>query len=136
MVIAQKQSKNKDIESIYLLSPTQEGILFHTLYEPESTIYFEQFQLTIHGNLDLAIFERSWQLLVKRHSALRTLFVWKNRKQSVQVVRKEVNLPWCNLDWRMFPQQEQEIRLNSFLDSDRKQGFELDKAPLMRFTLK
>ncbi len=135
MVIAQKQSKSKDIESIYPLSPTQEGILFHTLYEPESTIYFEQFQLTLHGNLDPGIFERAWQLLVERHSALRTLFVWKNRKQSVQVVRKEVNLPWSNLDWRMFSKQEQEIRLNSFLDSDRKQGFELDKAPLMRFAL-
>ncbi|MBC1223942.1 amino acid adenylation domain-containing protein [Nostoc sp. UCD121] len=135
MVVAQKQSKNKDIESIYPLSPTQEGMLFHTLYEPESTIYFEQFQLTIRGNLDPGVFERAWQLLVERHSALRTLFVWKNRKQSVQVVRKEVNLPWSNLDWRMFSQQEQEIRLNSFLDSDRKQGFELDKAPLMRFAL-
>ncbi len=135
MVVAQKQSKNKDIESIYPLSPTQEGMLFHTLYEPESTIYFEQFKLTIHGNLDPGIFERAWQILVERHSALRTLFVWKNRKQSVQVVRKEVNLPWSNLDWRMFSKQEQEIRLNSFLDSDRKQGFELDKAPLMRFSL-
>ncbi|MEH1813020.1 MAG: amino acid adenylation domain-containing protein [Nostoc sp.] len=135
MVVAQKQSKSKDIESIYPLSPTQEGILFHTLYESESTIYFEQFQLTLHGNLDPGVFERAWQLLVERHSALRTLFVWKNRKQSVQVVRKQVNLPWSNLDWRMFPQQEQEIRLNSFLDSDRKQGFELDKAPLMRFAL-
>ncbi|WP_392482802.1 amino acid adenylation domain-containing protein [Nostoc sp. C110] len=135
MVVARKQSKNKDIESIYPLSPTQEGMLFHTLYEPESTIYFEQFKLTVHGNLEPGVFERSWQLLVERHSALRTLFVWKNRKQSVQVVRKEVNLPWSNLDWRMFSKQEQEIRLNSFLDSDRKQGFELDKAPLMRFSL-
>ena len=135
MVVAQKQSNSKDIEAIYPLSPTQQGILFHTLYEPESTIYFEQFQLTMYGNLDPGIFERSWQLLVERHSALRTLFVWKNRKQSVQVVRKEVNLPWSNLDWRMFPQQEQEIRLNSFLDLDIKQGFELGKAPLMRFAL-
>jgi amino acid adenylation domain-containing protein len=135
MVVVQKQSNSKDIESIYPLSPTQQGILFHTLYEPESTIYFEQFQLTLHGNLDPGIFERAWQLLVERHSALRTLFVWKNRKQSVQVVRKEVNLPWSNLDWRMFLHQEQETRLNSFLDADRKQGFELDKAPLMRFAL-
>ncbi|MEH2077953.1 MAG: amino acid adenylation domain-containing protein [Nostoc sp.] len=135
MVVVQKQSKGKDVESIYFLSPTQEGMLFHTLYESESTIYFEQFKLTIHGSLESGVFERAWQVLVARHSALRTLFVWKNRKQAVQVVRKEVNLPWSNLDWRMFSQQEQEIRLNSFLDSDRKQGFELDKAPLMRFTL-
>ncbi|MEH1899097.1 MAG: amino acid adenylation domain-containing protein [Nostoc sp.] len=135
MVVAQNRSKSKDIEYIYPLSPTQQGMLFHTLYEPESKIYFEQFQLTIHGNLDSGVFERAWQLLVERHSALRTLFIWKNRKQSVQVVRKQVNLPWSNLDWRMFPQPEQEIRLNSFLDSDKKQGFELDKAPLMRFAL-
>lgn len=135
MVITQKQSKSKDIESIYLLSPMQEGMLFHTLYEPESRIYFEQFRLTLYGILEPGVFERAWQLLVERHSALRTLFVWKNRKQAVQIVRKQVNLPWSNLDWQMFPKEEQEIRLNSFLDLDIKQGFQLDKAPLMRFAL-
>jgi amino acid adenylation domain-containing protein len=135
MVVAQKQNKNKDIESIYPLSAMQEGMLFHTLYNLESTLYFEQFQLTLHGNLDIGIFERAWQLLVERHSALRTLFVWKNRKQAVQVVRKRVKLPWYNFDWRMLSQQEQVIRLNSFLDADKKQGFELDKAPVMRVAL-
>ncbi|MBH8578109.1 amino acid adenylation domain-containing protein [Nostocaceae cyanobacterium CENA369] len=135
MVVAQKQNKSKDIESIYPLSAMQEGMLFHTLYEPESTLYFEQFQLTLHGNLDAGIFERAWQILVERHSVLRTLFVWKNRKQAVQVVRKQVNLPWSNLDWRMLSQQEREIRLNSFLEADKKQGFELDKAPIMRCAL-
>ncbi|MBD2776522.1 non-ribosomal peptide synthetase [Iningainema tapete] len=144
MVTEQKQSKSKDIEFIYPLSPMQEGMLFHTLYEPESRIYFEQFQLTIHGNLEPSLFERAWQLLVDRHTALRTLFVWKNRKQPLQVVRKQVNLPWTNLDWRRrsaacrqtsLSPQERQSRLNSFLDSDRKQGFELDKAPIMRFVL-
>lgn len=42
MVVVQKQNKNKDIEAIYLLSPMQQGMLFHTLYNPESRIYFEQ----------------------------------------------------------------------------------------------
>ncbi|MBW4592038.1 MAG: amino acid adenylation domain-containing protein [Brasilonema angustatum HA4187-MV1] len=135
MVVAQKPNKSKDIESIYPLSAMQEGMLFHALYEPESTLYFEQFQLTLYGNLDVGIFERAWQVLVERHSVLRTLFVWKNRKQAVQVVRKQVNLPWSNLDWRMLSQQEQEIRLNSFLEADKKQGFELDKAPIMRCAL-
>ncbi|WGV25119.1 non-ribosomal peptide synthetase [Halotia branconii] len=135
MVVAQKPNKSKDIESIYPLSAMQEGMLFHALYEPESTLYFEQFQLTLHGNLDAGIFERAWQVLGERHSVLRTLFVWKNRKQAVQVVRKQVNLSWSNLDWRMLSQQEQEIRLNWFLEADKKQGFELDKAPIMRCAL-
>lgn len=135
MVVIQKQSKNKDIESIYPLSPMQQGMLFHTLYHPESRIYFEQFRFTLHGPLDRRAFEQAWQQLVDRHSALRALFVWKNRQEILQVVRKRVDVPWTNLDCRSFSPQEQQARLNSFLDSDREQGFELDKAPLMRFVL-
>lgn len=135
MVVVQQQNKSKDIEAIYLLSPMQQGMLFHTLYNPESRIYFEQFRFTLHGDLDPGAFEHAWQRVVERHSALRTLFVWKNRKQPVQVVRKRVNLPWSNLDWRSLSPVEQEARINSFLDSDREQGFELDKAPLMRCAL-
>lgn len=133
MVAIQKQ--NKDIESIYPLSPMQQGMLFHTLYQPESRIYFEQFRFTLQGNLDPGAFEQAWQLLVERHSALRTLFVWKNRKEILQVVRKRVDVPWTNLDWRGLSPQEQQARLDSLLDSDRGQGFELDKAPVMRFVL-
>ncbi len=133
MAVVQKQ--NKDIESIYPLSPMQQGMLFHTLYHPESRIYFEQFRFTLHGSLEPGAFEQAWQQLIDRHSALRTLFVWKNRKEMLQVVRKGVDVPWTNLDWRSFSPQEQQARLDSFLNSDREQGFELDKAPLMRFVL-
>ena len=46
MVSPQKSNlTKKDIESIYPLSPTQEGMLFHTLYNPESNTYFDQFIL-------------------------------------------------------------------------------------------
>ncbi len=36
MVISQKSQKNKNIESLYPLSPMQEGLLFHTIYDPNS----------------------------------------------------------------------------------------------------
>lgn len=135
MVVIQSQNKNKDIEAIYPLSPMQQGMLFHTLYQPESRIYFEQFRFTLHGELNKSAFEEAWQQVVQRHSSLRTLFVWKNRKQPVQVVRKQVNLTWINKDLRLLSFEEQQTQINSFLNTDKEQNFELDKAPLMRFVL-
>ncbi|AVH65365.1 non-ribosomal peptide synthetase [Nostoc sp. 'Peltigera membranacea cyanobiont' N6] len=135
MVAIQNQNKAKDIEAIYPLSSMQQGMLFHTLYQPESRIYFEQFRFTLYGDLNKSSFEQAWQQVVQRHSALRTLFVWKNRKQPVQVVRRQVNLPWINRDLRLLSTEEQQTQIISFLNTDKEQSFELDKAPLMRFVL-
>ena len=49
MIRSQKHQKSKNIESIYALSPMQEGLLFHTLYAPNSGVYIEQILLTFSG---------------------------------------------------------------------------------------
>ncbi|MFK0732732.1 MAG: amino acid adenylation domain-containing protein [Gloeotrichia echinulata GP01] len=134
MVVAQEPSK-KHIEAIYPLSPMQQGMLFHSLYNSESQPYLAQIQLTIYGKIEAFAFEQAWERVIERHPALRTLFVWKNPKQPLQVVRKQVNLPWINLDWRSFSPELQTQQLQAICESDRNQYFELDKAPLMRLTL-
>ena len=132
MTLSVPENKSKNIESIYPLSPMQEGLLFHTLYEGESGVYFEQFSFTLSGDLNITAFEQAWEKVVERHPVLRTLFVWGNSKKPLQVVRKKVNLPWNNYDWRNLSAIEQEEKFKTFLQTDRDQGFELDKAPLMR----
>ncbi|MEH2077944.1 MAG: amino acid adenylation domain-containing protein [Nostoc sp.] len=127
--------KSKNIESIYPLSPMQEGMLFHTLYEPESGVYLEQFCLTLSGNLDITVLQQACVRVLKRHPVLRTLVVWEKQEKPLQVVCKQVELPWQNYDWRSLSAQEQQERLEVLLQVDRVQGFVLDKAPLMRFTL-
>ncbi|MEH2355889.1 amino acid adenylation domain-containing protein [Nostoc sp.] len=127
--------KNKNIESIYSLSPMQQGMLFHTLYEPESGVYLEQFCLTLSGNLDITVLQQACVRVMKRHPVLRTLVVWEKQEKPLQVVCKQVELPWQNYDWRSLSATEQQERLEAFLQADRVQGFVLDKAPLMRFTL-
>jgi amino acid adenylation domain-containing protein len=134
MVVAQKAS-NKNIEAIYPLSPMQQGMLFHSLYNPESKAYLSQISISLKGNLDILAFEQAWRKVIERHPALRTVFVWKNRKQPLQVVQKQVNVPWVNLDWRSLSSEEKKSQLDSFRQSDREKYFALDKAPLLRFTL-
>jgi non-ribosomal peptide synthetase component F len=123
------------VEDIYPLSPMQEGMLFHTLYEPDTGVYFQQLRCTLRGELDVAAFMRAWQQLADRHPILRTAFVWEESDQPLQVVHRQVELPWEQQDWRGLTPAAQHERFEAWLLADRRQGFELDTPPLMRFGL-
>jgi len=111
----------------------QQGMLFHTLYAPEAGVYFEQLSLTLHGNLNRTVFKQAWQQVIERHPVLRTLIVLKNRAQPLQLVKKRVQLPWTEYDWRNGEACEQ--RLAEFLQADQEQSFVLEQAPLMRCSI-
>ncbi|MDZ8135368.1 MAG: amino acid adenylation domain-containing protein [Nostoc sp. DedQUE04] len=127
--------QNKNIEDFYPLSPMQQGILFHSLAAPKSGIYFEQFSWTLHGKLNVTAFHRAWQHIVERYSILRTCFVWEGLKEPVQIVHRQVALPWQEYNWQHLSPEEQQQKLELFLQSDRSSGFELKQPPLMRLTL-
>ncbi len=124
-----------NIDDIYKLSPVQQGLLFHCLYAPESDVYFEQFSWTIDADLDLAAFTRAWELMQARHSILRTAFLWEELDEPLQVVQRQVALPTERHDWRDMATEERGARIEAFLAADRRRGFDLTAAPLMRLTL-
>lgn len=126
---------DKNIEAIYPLSPMQEGMLFHTLYDPQSGLYFEQFTCVFEGQLDVAAFKQAWQRVVEKHAALRTAFVWEKQDKPLQVVFRQVILPWQEMDWRAVSPSELASRFEAFMAADRKRGFELNRPPLMRLAL-
>src|SRR5215207_2090695 len=118
----------KNIESIYPLSPMQQGMLFHSLLAPRAEEYFIQFSTALEGEFNVAAFERAWRLVIERHSILRTAFFWENLKQPLQVVHLRFELPYTHQDWRDLPEPEQSRRLEEFLQEDRARGFDLQKA--------
>ncbi|QMS88311.1 amino acid adenylation domain-containing protein [Nostoc edaphicum CCNP1411] len=124
-----------NIEDLYELSPMQQGMLFHTLYAPESEVYFEQLLCTLSGELNFSAFVQAWQQVVVRHPALRSSFYWEEIEKPLQMVSKQVDLPWEKLDWRHLTADEQQQQLEDFLKCDRQKGFDLAQAPLMRFTV-
>jgi hypothetical protein len=122
------------IEDIYKLAPMQQGMLFHTLHAPNSGMYFEQTSC-LTENLKTSAFKRAWQQVVQRHPSLRTSFYWQDLSEPLQVVYRQVPLPWIQEDWRGVSAAEQPGRLEAFLQADRARGFELGQAPLMRCAL-
>ncbi len=125
----------KNIEDFYPLSPMQQGILFHSVYAPSSGVYCELFSCNIHGELNVSVFKQAWQKLVERHPILRTSFVWEGLKEPVQVLHKQVTLPWEQQDWRAMASSVQQKRIEAFMVAEQQGGFEISQAPLMRLTL-
>lgn len=130
----QTNTKN-NIEDIYELTPMQQGMLFHTVYNEDSDAYIEQFCYNLSGNLDMELFKKAWKKVVERHGVLRTSFQWKGISKPVQIVNKTVELKWENLDWSNLTEEQQQIEFKKFIKQDRRSGFIMEKAPLMRCTL-
>ncbi|WP_419183617.1 non-ribosomal peptide synthase/polyketide synthase [Scytonema hofmannii] len=125
----------QNLEDIYPLSPMQAGMLFESLYAPDTGVYFEQITCTFAGNLNVRAFEQAWQMLVARHSIFRTAFEWESLSTPVQVVYRQLDVNVNTLDWRGLTKTEQQAQLETFLLDEQKQGFQLHQAPLMRLHL-
>lgn len=123
------------IEDIYELTPLQEGMLFHTLYAPESSVYNIQLDFSLEGSLNQGALEQAWRALVERHAPLRTAFVWERVAKQFQVVHRQTDLQIARHDWRGMSQKEQACAREAFLEEDRTRLFDLAKPPLMRLAV-
>ena len=125
----------KEVADIYPVSPMQGGLLFHSLYDPSSAVYFETLSCRLVGPLDVDAFEQAWRSLVERHAVLRTAFVGQELETPLQVVLRHAELPFERHDWRAVPPPEQEERFLALQQADRARGFDFSKPPLMRLSL-
>ncbi len=125
----------ENIEDIYELTPVQKGMLFHCLFDSELSLYFFQHIFTVRGNLNIEAFAKTWQLVMDRHSILRTRFYWQEVENPLQIVYKQVKLTLAYHDWTNINSVEQKAQLDSFILSDRQKSFDFSQPCLMRHTL-
>jgi len=123
----------RDIEDIYPLSPMQQGMLFHSLYEQGGGDYINQMRVTVQG-LDVEDFRAAWQDTVQAHEVLRTRFIWPSQQeQPLQIVQRHAELPFIVHDWRdqvALPQV-----LDALAEEQLQAGLDLSTAPLLRLVL-
>ncbi len=126
---------DRNIEDIYPLSPMQAGMLFHALMAPGEETYVEQTRATLRGELSVDAFRQAWQRVVDRNAILRTSFVWEEVEEPLQVAHRRIELPLPVEDLRALPPAEAAQRVDEFSREDRRRGFDLGAAPLLRLAL-
>src|SRR5215213_9393426 len=132
--VLENKSTAANVADAYPASPVQQGLLFHSLYEQGSGVYVTQIVCSLSG-LRPELFEEAWQRVIDRHDVLRTAFVWKSVETPLQIVGRRVRVAIKQLDQRGVPAVEREARFKTYLTEDRRLGFDVAKAPLMRLAL-
>jgi non-ribosomal peptide synthase protein (TIGR01720 family) len=121
------------IEDIYPATPLQQGLLFHSLLQAGQGLYINQLRLTLTGALDQAALREAWAAAIARHDILRMHFAWRHGGEALQVVHRQVAVPYTAHDWR--DTTDYERRLAAWQAEDLARGFELTDAPLLRVNL-
>lgn len=127
--------KESEIKDIYTLSPLQEGILFHSIYQKNDSAYFVQMAYTLTGQFDVNAAQSSLQQLIERHDVLRSSFVYEGLERPYQVVLHSRKLPFEVIDTRNSTAEESRNFLNDFKQKDKELYFDLSKDCLMRATV-
>ncbi|WP_306563462.1 non-ribosomal peptide synthetase [Delftia sp. 60] len=90
----------EDVEDVYPLTPTQEGMFFHAMEAPGTGLYVNQLGVDLSG-VDAERLARAWSAMVQRHAMLRTAFVWQaGMQRPLQVVLRQATAKFVQHDWR------------------------------------
>lgn len=124
-----------DIEDVYDLSPLQQGMLLHSLYDGDADTYLAQHAFAVDGLLDGDALANAWQQTVSAHTALRTSYHWDGLDTPLQVVHRRVQVAMHRHDWSGTGTGQRDQRFLRLLADERTVGFDLGQAPLLRLRL-
>ncbi|GGX08656.1 non-ribosomal peptide synthase/polyketide synthase [Aquimarina muelleri] len=126
---------NREVDDIYHLSPMQEGMLFHHLFDDSKQAYCIQSIFDLEGELDTTLFEKSINKLCERHEIFRTGFFNDGISHPVQIIFSDRVAPVHNISLIEEEPYDLEKRVATIIREDLERGFDIFKEPLMRVHL-
>jgi len=99
-ILAQVPGGAGNVQDMYPLAPTQEGILFHHMLNEQGDAYLLHNMLSFNEKAKLDAFLQALQMVINRHDVLRTAIYWQELPEPIQVV------------WRQAPLQITEVSLD------------------------
>jgi amino acid adenylation domain-containing protein/non-ribosomal peptide synthase protein (TIGR01720 family) len=122
-----------DFVDAWPLTPLQEGLWFHAHCETAGDDpYLVQIVLEFQGELDADRLRDALDALVERHAGLRISFDALSDGTPIQVVHRNVRMPWRVHDLREQDLALQQRRADEIETADRAVRFDLNQPPLIR----
>ncbi|MCI3227306.1 condensation domain-containing protein, partial [Streptomyces sp. NP-1717] len=125
-----------DLADVLPLTPLQEGLLFHALYEPSAPdVYQAQCAVRLHGALKPDVLRAAATALLTRHPNLGAAFVHHGLRHPVQVIPGSPAPGWREIDLTGVRDKRRDRVLDRLARADLTRRFDPDRPPLIRFTL-
>ncbi|HEL8554045.1 TPA: amino acid adenylation domain-containing protein, partial [Legionella pneumophila] len=115
---------------VYPLTPLQQGILFHGLKDSGTGTYIVRLGFVLDGKVDEKYLKQAWERVIADFDVLRMAVLFDEVSEPLQLVYKEVRLPWQELDWTN--ESDWQERLQQFFSEEGERGFDLSQPPLLR----
>jgi amino acid adenylation domain-containing protein/non-ribosomal peptide synthase protein (TIGR01720 family) len=128
-------NESSQIEQIYPMSPMQQGMLFHSIANSTSSMYFEQNVMYFKGKIETNILEQSFNKVIERYDIFRTLFISGMTQAPYQVVLSQRPLQVTFQDLSGMEFRDQEKVIQEYKRSDKQKTFRLSTDHLLRILL-
>lgn len=120
------------LADILPLTPLQEGLYFHSVFDDDSAgAYVEQQLLMLRGEVDVERLAAAATRLLALYPNLAARFTALADGRVVSVLDRGVEAPFTTLDRPGITEAE----IREYAEDDRRAGFDLATGPLMRYTL-
>ncbi|MEE1783009.1 condensation domain-containing protein, partial [Streptomyces sp. SP17BM10] len=130
------EAEHGPLADLLPLSPLQQGLYFHATYDTDGhDVYTVQLALDIEGSVDREALRSALRALLTRHPNLRAAFRQDGLDAPLQVIPADVELPLYEVDFTDLPEDGRAAAADRLTVEDRTRRFDLDRPPLMRFTL-
>lgn len=130
-------SETAGLTDILPLSPLQEGMLFHSLYDSDGIdVYMPQMVIELEGHVDPGTLRGAIAALFARHDNLRACFRTRTgRGVPVQLIPAQVDVLLREFDVASLPDAERAAEVSRLMSEDQAERFDLARPPLLRFML-
>ena len=127
--------RRERVSAVYGLSPLQKGMLFHGLYDSSSKAYNNLLSADFPSDIDVEAFTTAWNLVLQKHSILRSSFFYDKFQIPVQAVYEKVQIPIEISDLTDLSSSAQSERIEEIIQRESELAFDFTRPPLIRIKL-
>ena len=117
------------------LSFSQQELWFHSPFAPQDASNHIQITVSILGEIELTLIEKSLNEIIQRHESLRTVFKSVGDQVFQEVAKSAALVALRVADLAQMSEPQRQAALQRVVDEDAQTPFDLAAGPLLRFSL-